>query len=136
MQTTIDLVTAIRDHAGSDRKAAPLFGVTQATFSDWRNGDAFPTDDNAIRLAELLNLQDVYVLAVVRRDRATSTRAKNAWQRVAEQFKDAAVVAALAIGTGMIASPSPAQARTVGFDITETQYTLRRNRRSAVALAA
>jgi hypothetical protein len=105
VQTTMELVTAVRDQAGSDRKAAPLFGVSQNTFSEWRNGTAFPTDDYALKIAALLQLAPEYVLAIVRHDRAGSQPAKRAWRRIAESFKDAAVLAAVMIGAASFGVP-------------------------------
>lgn len=130
METSVQLITAVRDIAGSDRKAAPLVGVSQTVFSNWRNGTDYPSDDKCVRVAQLLNLDPAYVTAAVRADRAKSQETRAMWQRVAATFAKAAGVAAVAIGAGLVA-PQPAQA---GFDKTLSvehggQYTLRPNRR-------
>lgn len=138
MRTTIELVTAVRDLYGSDRKAAVILKVTQATFSLWRNGDAFPTDDHAINLAELLNLDPRYVSAVIRADRAKSDRARSMWHSVAQAFGKAAMLAVITAAPFM--APSPAQAGFNNNDFSRAglngnTHCLRKRRRSAFAAA-
>lgn len=128
MKSTIELVEAIRDQAGSDRKAAALFGITQASFSRWRAGDDFPTDDNAVLIAELLKLDDAYVLAIIRRDRAKSKRAKAAWQRVADAFGKAAAVAAFTVAA-LGGAPEARADLTKNPRVDGTDYTLRNKKR-------
>lgn len=138
MKTTVEIVGAVRGLYGSDRKAAPIFGVTQATFSDWHNGDAFPTDDYAIKMAELLKVDPAYVLAIIRADRAKSKKARSTWLRVADQFKDAAVVAALAVGAvaaGGFNNNAFAGSSGTPAGAAPTQYTLQRKRTWMAAAA-
>lgn len=138
MDSTQEIVTAISAHYGSDTKAAPHFDVSQVTFGRWRNGRDYPNEDAVILMAELLKLDPAYVLAIVRRDRAKSESAKKVWRRVAEQFKDAAVVAALAIGAASFGgfnnnvfagSSTPASSSESGH-----KYTLRRYQRRRAVL--
>ena len=111
MDTLDKLLDTLSERAGSDRKIAPMLGVAFATISAWRTRRAFPEDDQAVKLAELLKMPDEYVLAVVRSERTKSERAKKAWRRIAAQFRDAAVVAVVAVGAAVGAlTPSPAQA--------------------------
>lgn len=112
MKTTLEFVLAVRELAGSDNKAGPLVGVSQMSFSRWRLGQSFPTDDNALKIAELLKIDQAYVLAIIRRDRADSDEARSAWQRIAETFAKAAGIAVLAIGG--VSAPPPAQAVALG----------------------
>lgn len=110
MESTRHLLDKLRAQLGSDGKLAAQLGVSQVTVSRWRS-PAFPdlpSDENAVELAKLLDVDPVYVLAVVRADRTKSDETRAAWVRVAERFKDAAVVAAVAIGAAV--SPSPGQA--------------------------
>lgn len=108
METTRDLLNALRERAGSDRKAAAQLGVSQQSFSSWRRY-AFPEDDHAKAIADALGLDPAHVLAIVYSDRAKSPETRAVWQRIAATFSKAAGAAALAIGAGLVA-PSPAQA--------------------------
>jgi transcriptional regulator with XRE-family HTH domain len=109
METTIVFLNQLRDRAGSDRKAAPLVGVSQQAFSRWRQKKDFPTDDNARAIARVLNLDPAHVVAVIYAERAKNSDTRAMWERIAATFGKAAGAAALAIGAGLVA-PSPAQA--------------------------
>lgn len=130
MSSFQDLLNALRQRAGSDAKAAPLVGIKQSSFSQWRRGHAAPDDEQAVKIAEYLQLDPALVLVLVRIERTRSRKARAAWLRVAERFKDAAAVAALAIGAATLGMPSPAQARLdISSTAAPTQYTLRGKRR-------
>lgn len=109
MKTTQDLLDGLRARATSDRKAALLLGVSQPSFSRWRQGDDYPSDENARIIAEQLGLDPAHVLAVVHSDRAKTADTRAVWQRIAATFSKAAGAAAMAIGAGLVA-PAPAQA--------------------------
>ncbi len=108
------ILDQLRLVAGSDAKAAPLVGITQPSFSQWRRGHAFPDDEQAMKIAEVLQLAPEYVLAAVRADRTTSRKARAVWVRIAEQFGKAAAVAALAISAGVSPAPSSAAPLCLG----------------------
>lgn len=108
MKTTFQsILDALRDLAGSDAKAAPLVGIKQSSFSQWRRGHAYPDDEQAMKIAAALKLAPEYVLAAVRADRTGSRAARAVWLRIAEQFGKAAAVAVVAIGAATML-PSPA----------------------------
>lgn len=109
MQKFVDLLDALAESAGSDRKAAAALGVAQNAFSMWRRGLTFPEDQQAERIAAALKLDPAYVFAIVRVARAKSQTARATWQRIAEQFGKAATLAAFAVGIGAAPSPAPAQ---------------------------
>jgi hypothetical protein len=92
MQTTVELVAAVAAIYGSDRKAAAHFNVSQTTFSRWHNGDDHPSEEKAVQLAELLQLDPAFVLAVIRADKAKNEAARAAWSRIAATFSKAAAV--------------------------------------------
>lgn len=133
------LLDALRERAGgSDRKAAPLVGVSQATISLWRRGMNYPDDEQALKIADVLQLPPEYVLAAVRADRTSSRKARAVWLRIAEQFGKAATVAALAIGAASFGMPGPAQAGTTSHNqnssALNTDCRTRRARTFGVAL--
>jgi len=110
MNRTKHFLDALRVKAGSDGKAAALMGVSQVTYSRWRAGRDFPSDENGIKLAELLGQDARFVAAVIRADRAKSEEARSMWRSVADAFGKAAAVAVLAATPFLL--PSPAQAGT------------------------
>lgn len=129
-----EMLDALAAKAGSDRKAAPLLGISQVGVSAWRTGRAFPDDDKARRIAELLQLDAAYVLAIIHGERAKTPATRDTWRRIAAQFKDAAVVAALALGAASFGMPAPAHGAFNKTLIAESaaEYALRRKQRRQV----
>lgn len=109
MRSTQELLDGLRALAGSDRKASALVGVSQPVFSEWRTGKTWPSDERAARIAELLQLDAAYVLAVVNGERAKSKETRATWRRMADAFAKAAGIAAVAVAPALT-SPD-AQAR-------------------------
>ncbi len=102
------LLDALADKAGSDRKAAPLIGVSQVAISAWRTRRALPGDEKSRKIAEVLNLDPRYVCALVHAERAKSPETRSMWQSVAQAF----ATVLIAVGTvGGLGSPGTAQAR-------------------------
>lgn len=108
METLDKLLDRLADKAGSDRKIGPMLGASHAAVSAWRTRRAFPDDEKCRRMAELLKLDNAYVLAIVHGERAKSAEVKAAWRRIAQAF------ATVLLTVGAVAAPSPAEAR---FDI-------------------
>lgn len=109
MKNLQHLLDELRLRAGSDRKASILVGVSQASYSAWRRGHARPDDDQARRIAELLQLDAAHVAAVLHAERAKTDETRAMWQRVAETFSRAAVLAIVSAAPFML-TPRAAQA--------------------------
>lgn len=109
MKTFESFLDALRARAGSDARAAPLVGIRQSSFSQWRRRHALPDDVQAARIAEVLDLDQAYVLAIIHGERAKTKAVRATWQRVAEAFGKAAALAAVAVAPALT-SPD-AQAR-------------------------
>lgn len=109
LKSTVELVENFRAaNGGSDRKAAPAAGVSQAVFSEWRGGDFVPRDESVELMAKALGVNVEHALAIAARDRAKSESVRRAWSKIAEGL--AVVVAAVSV-----AAPSPsARAGTPG----------------------
>lgn len=140
MKSTTEILDALRAQAGSDGKAAAQIGVSQVSFSRWRAGRDFPSDDNVLRIAELLKLDPAYALAVVNGARAKSHETKQHWQRIARAFNKAAAVIAFVVAPFMSPQDSRAAFDTNAFcaalpcdgqrpSHSGSEYTLRSNRR-------
>lgn len=111
MEKWIRILNALNERTSlSDRKLGPLFGLGEGAVGMWRTGRGFPDEAKAHRIAELLDLDPAYVVAVIGAARAKSKETRAMWQRIAEQFKDAAVIAALAIGAASFGASTPAEA--------------------------
>lgn len=109
MDTFHDLLDRAKARTGSDRRTAAAIGITQGSVSDWRNGK-HPSDEQALKLAELVELDGAYVLALVRASRAKSDAARDTWRRVAQAF------ATVLVSVAAVAGGAP-QAQAGGFNI-------------------
>jgi plasmid maintenance system antidote protein VapI len=116
MKTTTELLDAVKTRYAipSDNALAPRLGITRSMVSRYRNkGEAFG-DETALRVAELLDLDPGYVLAVMHSERASNEAARTAWAKLAERLKTGGVAAALVLlVTAHGLSPTPAQAAPV-----------------------
>lgn len=84
--TYTEMLDQLTKRAGSERRASNLFEISPTAFNAWRRRRALPDDEQARRLAELLQLDVAYVLAVIHGERAKSDATRAAWRRVAETF--------------------------------------------------
>lgn len=79
----------------SDYALAKYLGVTTVTLGRWRTGGSF-SDENAIRVADLLNLPRPYVVACMHAQSADEdTESSGVWRQIADTFKEKAAVSAL-----------------------------------------
>lgn len=105
MKTVNDLLDALNARTGlSDRKLGALFGAGEGAVTAWRTGRAFPADEKIPEIARVLDLEPAYVAAIVNGARAKSDETRAMWQRVAQAFGKAAMLAIISaapfIGTG------------------------------------
>lgn len=111
MQNYDELLLAIMRRAGSERRAAALFGIAPTSFNAWQRGRALPDDDQAAKIAQILDLDPAYTLAVVHLERARKKECErgvtDAWRRIVDMLGKAAALAFFAIG---ITTPQPADA--------------------------
>lgn len=130
-----EMLDALTAREKSERRAAALFGISQSSFNAWRRRRALPDDEQAARLAELLQLDPAFVLAVIHGERAKSQQIRETWQRVADAFGKAAMLAVITATPFLL--PSPTEAGTLHKrnlpDATRAEYTLRDKRRRWLA---
>jgi len=110
--TYVEMLDTLCRRAGSERKASVEVGISQASFNAWRRDRSYPDDEQGRRIAELLQLDPAYVLAVIHAARAKTNETRALWTRIATQFKDAAMIGAVVIGAGIV--PAPAEAAPSG----------------------
>lgn len=100
------MLLALVQRAGSERRAAALFNISQSSFNAWMRSRALPDDDQAAVLARELRLDPAYVLAVVNLERSRRKECErevtDAWRRIADKFRNAAMVAGAAVAITMM----------------------------------
>ncbi len=121
METTESLLDALKTRLSlrSDYALAKYLGVTTVSMARWRAGGSL-SDENAIRVADLLKMPRAYVLACMAAQRSESdSESSGVWRQIAESFRDKVALLALCatLGiTGYAGFPTPAEAVPVGFD--------------------
>lgn len=80
-------------HDASDYRISQALGVGRATVSKWRVGKGSFGDATALKVAELLDENPGYVLAVAAAERATGEQERKAWTKVAQVVKRSAAAA-------------------------------------------
>lgn len=114
MHTTSELLDEAKARHGitSEYRLTRTLGITDTTLRNYRLGATRPDDSVAIRLAELVDRDPLYVIACVNAQRSQDAKVRAMWSSVAERLSSAAGSALLALVAGTILSaPSPASAR-------------------------
>lgn len=106
MRTSIQwLDLAKQKHGLSDYALAPRLGITKSQMSRYRTAADYLSDDAAIKLAALLEMDNpAPIIASAHAERAKTAEARGFWERWA------AVAAGVVLAVGAVAAPSPAQA--------------------------
>lgn len=99
MKTTVQLLDAIktRHNLKSNNAIAPLLGCTISAISQFYNYKAVPSDETAVKIAELLSVDPAFVTACIQGERTKSAAVKAMWGRIAEHFGGVAAVLLLAV---------------------------------------
>lgn len=106
MKTSCDWIDAVKRRHGldSDYAVAKLLEVSTSHISHYRNGRSTMDPYMAARVAELLDLEPIQVIACAEAERARDAGKKDFWKRLA-----ACVL--IAAGAGSVSlTPAPAQA--------------------------
>lgn len=82
MPTCTDYIDKIKtiNNIESDYAVAKLLGVSRQRMSNYRNKIRFFDDLTAMKVAELLQINALEVIANVNKERATTAKEKDAWQ--------------------------------------------------------
>lgn len=79
-----DYIDMLKKQEGiNDSKAAEILGLTRQAISGYRNSNNEMDDTVAIRIADLLSLNQLEVVASVRAARSKDDEAKSFWLKVA-----------------------------------------------------
>ena len=101
----------------SDYAAAKALGVTPSAISKYRLGRASFDDLTCLRVAEILGVDEIEVIAAANAARANDPRIRRVWENVWGKATGATVTAAVAACiVGLAIAPSPAQSATRSAD--------------------
>lgn len=119
---TVDYLDAAKAAAGiqSDYALAKRLGITHQAISNYRQGRHTADHVTAGKLAELLDVDPVRVIADIEIERATRPEQRRLWERIAAKVAAGVLVA---IGAS-IAAPTPA-----GANEAAAVYYVKRRRR-------
>ena len=99
MKTTVQwLDQAKTQHGLSDYALAPKLGISRSQMSKYRGGADFLSDDAAVLLAELLEVNPIEIMASAHAERSKSEAAKAIWMQWAEKLGGVAVSVLLTAG--------------------------------------
>lgn len=101
MHNSADFLDLIRERQKlpSDYAIAPILGVTTPTISRYRGCKEAFSDQMAERVADLIQMDEAYVLACAHAQRSKSPKMRTAWARLA------ALALAAGLSTGSGAAP-------------------------------
>lgn len=85
METTRELLerARLRCTPPSYYRLAKVLGVSQQRSSQWKSGRDTFSDEIAVKVAQLLEIEPAYVLACVQAERTQSDEARRAWEMLA-----------------------------------------------------
>jgi hypothetical protein len=108
LETVVDLLEAMKELRGweSDSQLARELRVPQSTLAHWRVGTRTPGDEHSLKIAEVLDVSPLLVIAIAAAERAKTTHSKRLWQKMAEQVARGVVPAFAALAV-MAASYTP-----------------------------
>jgi predicted transcriptional regulator len=92
-KTTLQFLEAVKRRQGisSDYAAAKLLGVTRQQVSHYRSGKSGFSDVTAVRIAELLGVPEIHVIAARNYERANRTEEKALWMELARKAVGATI---------------------------------------------
>lgn len=143
MKSTEQYLGEVKDRLElpSDYAIAKALGVTRAAVSRYRMGHSMPDDLVCARIAEILCIEPMEVIAATNYQRSKTDEARTLWESIWGKAAGAIALSLIACAVGALAVvPSPAraaeQARSAMFYLMSTR---RRDRKAALfplALAA
>jgi len=88
MMTTLDYLAACKAQLGieSDYALAKKLGISQTGLSNYRTGRSRMDDDVALKVADILQLHPLQVIAAANAERAKTDEQKARWLNLVEKF--------------------------------------------------
>lgn len=99
MQTTNDFLDMLKSRLGlaSDYALSKFLGCGQSRISNYRNGRSHLGDEEALLMAELLEIDPAYILATVHAERAKGEVQKRVWADIIKKIGGVAAALLLCI---------------------------------------
>lgn len=103
MKTTVEYLRAAKDAAGleSDNALSKAIGVSRATISLYMSGDRTMDDYTALKVAQILGIDAIEVIAAANHERERTAERREAWENLwnaTARIGRAASLAVLALG--------------------------------------
>lgn len=142
MKTTVEYLDAVKAKLDlpSDYAAAKALGVTRAAVSRYRNGLGTFDDLTAARVAQILGVEPIEVIAATNFERSSDDRAREVWGAIWGKAAGAIALSLTACAVGLSVAPSIKAAESGNNVITlyYVKWRLRRqqHRVSGLKLAA
>ena len=85
MKSTCDYLDDLKAkyQISSDNKLSDFLGLTRSAISTYRTGRSWPDDDLCLRIAELLEIDELQFIATVRGERTRDEKVKTFWTKIA-----------------------------------------------------
>jgi predicted transcriptional regulator len=108
MKTTIDYLDELRIklQLPSDYAVAKALGCTRASVSRYRNGVGSFDDATAIKVADLLGLEPLEIIAAANFERAKDEHSQNVWASIWGKVAGAIVPSLIACAVGLSVAPT------------------------------
>lgn len=95
MMTTIQFLDRMKDTLGSDYKTAKALGVTTQRVSQIRTRGGIFTDEQGLKIAEILGYKQEFVILSLAAERAEKSPAFSILKTIADRFEPKNMAAAL-----------------------------------------
>jgi hypothetical protein len=113
MKTTIQYLDAVRAKLNlpSDYAAAKVLGITAAAVSRYRNKIGYFDDLTSWKVAQILEIEAIEVIAACNYERAKDDQTRNVWEGIWGKAAGAIAAGLIVSAVGLSAvAPTPAQA--------------------------
>lgn len=113
MKSTIDYMDEAKRKLGieSDYAAAKWMRVNRATISNYRNGKRIIDDYAAAKIAEVLEIPPMEIIAVANVEREKDEEKKEYWKNFYERL--GGIAASIFLAVNFLVTPTPSQAAPV-----------------------
>jgi predicted transcriptional regulator len=108
MKTTVEYLDAVKAKLDlpSDYAAAKALGVTRAAVSRYRNGLGTFDDLTAARVADILGVEPIEVIAATNFERSTDERARAVWGAIWGKAAGVTVLSLTLVAAGLSGAPT------------------------------
>lgn len=108
MKSTVQYLDEVRERLQlpSDYAAAKALGVTRAAVSKYRLGHSLPDDLVCARIAEILGVETLEVIAAINYQRSKSDDARALWESIWGKAAGAIALNLIAFAVGVSVAPS------------------------------